>query len=216
VILVSHDLGNVRGLCTKVLWLERGRVRALGETETVVAEYLDDVNRRAAAEQSARDRTETRGGSGDARITTVTLLDPSGRPTDVFRPGEPLCIRAGYRAFRPLERPVFRFGVASPRHGVTLFAADSRPADVPELVADEGVIQCEFAALPLRAGHYSVGVSILGPDRIALYDSLASAADFVVAAGAESNGAGADLGDLIAVPAHVTHRTALPTDPARP
>ena len=217
VILVSHDLGNVRGLCKQVLWLERGQIRAIGETESVVAQYLDDVNRRAAAEQGARDRSETRGGSGDARIIRVTLLDAAGQEVDVFRPGEPLRIRAEYRAFRPLERPVFRFGVGSPRHGVTVFAADSRPSDVPELVADEGVVECEFAELPLRAGHYSVALSILGPDRVALYDSLAPAADFVVAAGAaQPNGVDADLGDLIAVPARVSHRAALPSDAARP
>src|SRR5215210_9292745 len=36
VILVSHDLGNVRGLCRQVLWLDKGEIRALGETEQVV------------------------------------------------------------------------------------------------------------------------------------------------------------------------------------
>ena len=79
VVLVSHDLGNVRGLCKQVLWLEKGEIRALGPTEEIVAPYLDDVNARAAAEQSARDRTETRGGSGDARFTDRRAAGP-GRP----------------------------------------------------------------------------------------------------------------------------------------
>src|SRR6185503_8530400 len=91
VVLVSHDLGNVRGLCKQVLWLEKGEIRAIGPTEEIVAQYLDDVNARAASEQSARDRTETRGGSGDARFTEkVQLFDAEGRETDVFQPGEPI------------------------------------------------------------------------------------------------------------------------------
>jgi lipopolysaccharide transport system ATP-binding protein len=212
VVLVSHDLGNVRGLCRRVLWLERGEVRALGETERVVAEYLDDVNLRAVAEQSARDRTETRGGSGDARFAEVTLLDAAGRPTELYRSGEPIRIRAAYRAFRPLERPVFRFAVTSPRHGVTVCAADSTPSDLPPLVEGPGLVDCTLDLPPLRPGHYSVALSILGPGQIALYDSLAVAADFAIAAagaGADS----ADRGDLIEARARVRHEAGLPGAP---
>ncbi len=184
VVLVSHDLGNVRGLCRRVLWLEQGRIKAFGDTDDIVAAYLDDVNLRAANEQTARDRTETRGGSGDARFSMVVLLDAAGRPAELFKPGEPLRIRAEYRAHRALERPVFRFAIVSPRHGVTVWSVDSRADDVPPTVDGLGLIECTFAAPALRPGHYSVALSILGPDRIALYDAFPSAGDFVVSAGA--------------------------------
>jgi ABC-type polysaccharide/polyol phosphate transport system ATPase subunit len=206
VVLVSHDLGNVRGLCKQVLWLEKGGVRALGPTDEVVASYLDDVNQRAAAEQGARDRTETRGGSGDIRFTTVQLLDTTGRQTDVFQPGEPIRVRAGYRAFRPLERPIFRFALTSPQHGVTICATDSHAEDVPDLVDGEGVVTCTFEAPPLQPGLYSVSLSIMGPDGLALYDSLGVAGDFVVPATGGRNGFVVDRGDLLALPARIEHR----------
>jgi lipopolysaccharide transport system ATP-binding protein len=207
VLLVSHDLGNVRGLCRKVLWLERGEIKALGETEEVVAAYLDDINLRAAAEQAARDRTETRGGSGDARFADVTLLDEAGHPTDLFRPGESICVRADYRAFRPIERPIFRFAITSPRHGVTVCAVDSHSGDVPPMVDGAGVIECTFEAPPLRPGLYSISLSILGPDLIHLYDSVGVAGDFVVSASktAAQGAVGADRGDLIEVSARFSH-----------
>jgi lipopolysaccharide transport system ATP-binding protein len=207
VVLVSHDLANVRGLCRQVLWLEQGRIRALGETEAVVAQYLDDVNLRAAAEQSARDRTETRGGSGDARFARVSLLDGAGYPTDLFRPGQSITVRAEYRAFRSLERPVFRFAITSPRHAVTVCAVDSRPEDIPPVVDGSGVVECTFEAPPLRPGHYSLALSILGADRIALYDALTAAGDFVVSAGGSAviGGQASDRGDLVDVPTLIRH-----------
>jgi ABC-type polysaccharide/polyol phosphate transport system ATPase subunit len=215
VVLVSHDLGNVRGLCKQVLWLEKGQIRALGPTEEVVASYLDDVNRRAAAEQGARDRTETRGGSGDARYTTVQLLDPPGRPADIFQQGEPIKIRAEYRTFRPLERPIFRFELRSPHHGITVCAVDSPASDVPDLVDGEGVVSCTFEPPPLQPGLYSVALSILGPDGLALYDSLGVAADFTVPASGGRNGFVVDRGDLLYVPARVEHQSAYgPLPPA--
>jgi ABC-type polysaccharide/polyol phosphate transport system ATPase subunit len=216
VILVSHDLGNVRGLCKQVLWLEKGEIRALGPTDEIVAAYLDDVNSRAAIEQSARDRTETRGGSGDARFTTVELLDPSGRQTDVFQPGEPIRIRAEYRTFRPLERPIFRFAIRAPRHGVTICAADTHASDVPDLVDGEGVVEATFEAPPLQPGLYSVALSILGPDGLALYDSLGVAGDFMVPATGGANGSVVDRDDLLHVPARFEHHAGQPSNILRP
>ncbi len=212
VMLVSHDLGNVRGLCQKVLWLEKGEIRALGPTEEVVAAYLDDVNQRAATDQNARDRTETRGGSGDARYTDVRLFDPSGRETDIFQPGEPIRIQATYRTTRPLERPIFRVAIRAPGQGVTVCAADTHPADVPDDVDGEGILNATFEAPPLQPGLYSVALSILGPDGIALYDSHGVAGDFVVPASGGSNGFVVDRGDLIRVPVRFEHRAGPPSD----
>jgi ABC-type polysaccharide/polyol phosphate transport system ATPase subunit len=206
VVLVSHDLGNVRGLCQNVLWLEKGEIRALGPTDEIVAAYLDDVNAKAATEQAARDRTETRGGSGDARFTTVELLDGDGRKTDVFQPGQPIRVRAEYRTFRPLERPIFRFAIRAPRHGVTVFAADTHASDVPDYVDGEGIIEATFEAPPLQPGLYSVALEIRGPDGIALYDSLGVAGDFMVPATTGSNGFVVDRGDLLHIPARFEYR----------
>ena len=38
-ILVSHSLGQVRELCSKTLWLDRGRQIALGETDEICDRY---------------------------------------------------------------------------------------------------------------------------------------------------------------------------------
>ncbi|MGU7813853.1 ABC transporter ATP-binding protein [Burkholderia sp. AW49-1] len=39
VVLAMHSNSEIRKVCNKVLWMERGRVRAFGPTEEVVAEY---------------------------------------------------------------------------------------------------------------------------------------------------------------------------------
>ena len=39
ILLVSHQSGEIADHCDRVLWLEKGRVAALGETEHVLAEY---------------------------------------------------------------------------------------------------------------------------------------------------------------------------------
>ena len=45
-VFVSHSMSHVRQICNKVLWLDRGEVRMLGETEEVVAAYEEMLERR--------------------------------------------------------------------------------------------------------------------------------------------------------------------------
>ncbi len=53
IILVSHDLHAVRSLCDEALWLDRGRVRALGPAREVVDRYLDIERERASGGRRA-------------------------------------------------------------------------------------------------------------------------------------------------------------------
>jgi lipopolysaccharide transport system ATP-binding protein len=39
VVLVSHSMAQIEALCDRVLWLEAGRVKMLGNPETVLPEY---------------------------------------------------------------------------------------------------------------------------------------------------------------------------------
>jgi teichoic acid transport system ATP-binding protein len=42
VVLVSHNLGEIRTSCNRALWLHQGVMRAEGDPEDVIAEYLGD------------------------------------------------------------------------------------------------------------------------------------------------------------------------------
>ena len=39
VLLVSHDIEQVKELCRRVVWLEHGRVRAIGDAKEVCGAY---------------------------------------------------------------------------------------------------------------------------------------------------------------------------------
>ena len=54
IILVSHDLHAVRSLCDEAMWLDGGRVRAIGPAREVVDRYMDIERERAAGPRSRR------------------------------------------------------------------------------------------------------------------------------------------------------------------
>lgn len=43
IVVVSHDLGSLPGLCDKGVWLEQGRVQAVGPIRDIIAAYTDHV-----------------------------------------------------------------------------------------------------------------------------------------------------------------------------
>lgn len=43
VLLAMHDNATIRRMCNKVIWMERGRILAFGETEEVVSAYAGSV-----------------------------------------------------------------------------------------------------------------------------------------------------------------------------
>ena len=39
VLFVSHSMDQIREMCNRVLWLEHGEIKGLGETQVVCEEY---------------------------------------------------------------------------------------------------------------------------------------------------------------------------------
>lgn len=40
IILVSHNLEQIKNFCDQVIWLDNGKVRMMGDPEPVVSEYI--------------------------------------------------------------------------------------------------------------------------------------------------------------------------------
>ena len=51
MVLISHELETLPGLCSKVAWLDHGNLRMLGPTEEVIRAYRNSVN--SVAKQAA-------------------------------------------------------------------------------------------------------------------------------------------------------------------
>lgn len=58
VLFVSHDMGSIRQLCTKCLWLDQGAPRQYGPVEEVAAAYFNEqLNQQNRLNRSAADGT---------------------------------------------------------------------------------------------------------------------------------------------------------------
>lgn len=44
VVYVSHDIESIKKLCNKVMWLEKGKVKYMGEAEDVCGRFVESMS----------------------------------------------------------------------------------------------------------------------------------------------------------------------------
>ena len=180
VLFISHDMWNVRRLCSDILWMEEGRVRAYGAAGEIAERYMNEVNLEALANQATALQSH-RGGTGEVRYAAVDLLDAAGAPTACLTPGDTLVVRATYRAEQRRRRgPVFQVAIVDVDTGLVITTATSRAGDVPATVEGDGAIECRFPRLPLRPRQYVLRLSITDAHQLASYDVVTAGPRFAV------------------------------------
>lgn len=149
-VIASHDWNQTFRLCTRIVWLEDGRVRAEGAPHEILHEYLANLNAFELTKQ--------------VQIEQVEVCDDSGQPRREFAPGEPLRIRVSYRA-KEAKPFALTAGVMHSYNGQTLLAAWSGDDGFVAPATAEGAVEIRYAALPLAAGDYELYVALATPEQ---------------------------------------------------
>jgi lipopolysaccharide transport system ATP-binding protein len=187
VLFISHDMWNVRRLCSDILWMEDGTVRAYGPSAEIAERYMNEVNVSALANQ-ANALQSHRGGTGEVRYTSVDVLSEDGDPTANIASGDTIVVRAAYRADRRVRRPVFQVAIIDVDTGMVITTGSSVRAQMPEEVDGVGAIECRFLRLPLRPRQYVLRLTITDADQLASYDVITAGPRF----GVSGHGLGVD------------------------
>ncbi len=206
VLFISHDMWNVRRLCSQILWMEQGQVRAYGDAGDIAERYMNDVNLQALADQSTSLQSH-RGGTGEVRFEAVDLFNAEGSPATVFTVNDTLVVRGAYRATKAVERPVFQVSIVDVDTGVIVTTASSAGRGVPGTVEGPGEIEIRFGHLPLRPRQYVLRLSITDAHQLGSYDLVTAGPRFAVT----GQGGGVDsLADeqdgLVSLPFELEHR----------
>ena len=106
IVFVSHNLTAVQSVCSNVLWMERGIMKQLGNTQQVINDYVDKTNKEIIAFTTNADVSSERFGSGEIQIDSVRLLH-DGKENNSFNIGDSMCVEISYRAFRRIKEPIF-------------------------------------------------------------------------------------------------------------
>ena len=198
VLFVSHSLTSVRRLCPRAVWLHDSHVRADGSVESVLAAYLEYMNRVHSPQQIVEARSDataleddmpaiaTVAGSG-LTIKAVVLKNRDSAVAREFQPGEPMTVEVHFHSELRLEQPYIWLTVDS-FQGSCFSANMLMDGRRPEALEGDGVLACTFEALPLLPQQgYALRMAIrasdgrtglLEPQEVAFFRTKGNPADF--------------------------------------
>lgn len=163
MLFVSHNMVAVQSLCSRVIWLEHGKIRVMGDPEEVVSQYL---HHQYYEEKDLIDLEEGEDvyqyQEEGITIRKVRLLDENGRPFETLPPGGAMQVEAYYEVSRPLKRMVVEFYLTDRQYyrltgsRLVLSAEDGRSS----ALSGNGILTCHFSSMPVRPAPYYFNVDI--------------------------------------------------------
>ncbi|MBV8731484.1 MAG: ABC transporter ATP-binding protein [Acidobacteriia bacterium] len=133
ILFVSHATADVKAIGDRALWLERGQVMDLGDTDRVVAKYLAHMVEKDSRYLKAHPEPEKppvarpaerieapevvtaipnidhRYGDGRAEVLGIAVLDEGGQRVPMLEPRSRIVVRISVRAKGPVTRPMVGF-----------------------------------------------------------------------------------------------------------
>jgi lipopolysaccharide transport system ATP-binding protein len=103
LIFVSHDMGLVRAVCTRALYLEHGEVQNMGASGEIIDIYNQVLEKRRIEKMSRPDDGAGELESG-VEVIRLELLGANGEPVREIYGNEPLEVRVKYVAYRNIGK----------------------------------------------------------------------------------------------------------------
>jgi ABC-type polysaccharide/polyol phosphate transport system ATPase subunit len=164
VVLVSHQMNQMRRLCHRVIWIDGGHIRMTGETHGVVSAYESAM---VCGERNGSEQNRGRGMKG--RFLHWEIDKPPGDDPHILTTLGPVTVRFTVEISEPV-----RIG----HHGCALFTRDRQliwawATDGVQLNVGQHDLCYTFPMLPLRPGPYCWQVSIYDDlDQLDAWDCL--------------------------------------------
>ena len=172
LLFVTHQLDQVRKLCDRALWLDRGEPKAIGDPMRVVDGYLQEVSGGQApppataaegggAPQSDNDLSEEeRWGSGEVILRHVALVDQKGHELVALGGGVSVSIEMDVEVRVPQDDFVFGVGIYH-ADGTCVYGTNTDLEGLlPDRLDANGRVRFVMASLDLVAGSYRVDAAV--------------------------------------------------------
>jgi lipopolysaccharide transport system ATP-binding protein len=170
ILFVSHDLGLVKQLSHRAVFLLNGRIEAIGSPKDVIDRYIGLVLERQKSErdksqQSTALRSSFRHGDGSSEVLDVQLVDEEGRSSLVFLSGQTMQIRIRIRYHRRTVQPMVGVLIRT-RIGIDVYGTNTRVEKLDTGTVEAGQeVEVNFRfRCNLTPQQYTLTVATQNPD----------------------------------------------------
>ncbi|MBT5223461.1 MAG: ATP-binding cassette domain-containing protein [Gammaproteobacteria bacterium] len=191
LVFCSHSLYHVKELCQRAIWLDKGVVRAQGDSGDVIDQYNDHVrmqNQVSVAKPVATERvTKDNKSPLTAYLTAATLLDSLQEEGGIayYHTGDSFQVQVLAQKQSSLTIEDIHIGIIIKRNdGVQCFGVSTVLDDVALFMTGDdenelGVVY-EIPELSLLSGRYTLEIWLIDTTSAHVYDSMKSCCEFKV------------------------------------
>ena len=153
VFFVSHNMNAVRGLCTRAIQIDGGRLVADGPTDDVVRGYIAQQT----ASGTSLQLTRALGKQDELLVTGVRVLDDRGRKGGPFHSSRPIIVEIDLDVTRANQGYQVGFDLLT-ADGLALrtWHTDGPPDGWPPLPTGKSTLRCVIPEGVLNQGSYAV------------------------------------------------------------
>ena len=185
IIVVSHGLGQLEGLCDEIAWLEHGELQQRGQAVETIAAYLARVNADEAARNPMVSSTRegdlgARAGDQTVQVLRADIVDAEGAALTHAMTGTTFRVRLGITTQDQVLGPNVR--IALQHESGPLVAMINNHAIGVDFSWIEGPhdVEIDIVDNPLLPGRYRVHVDVFDHTGTRLLDNWNDALEFAV------------------------------------
>ena len=185
IIVVSHGLGQLEGLCDEIAWLEHGRLQQRGPAVETIAAYLARVNADEASRNPMVSSTRegdlgARAGDQTVQVLRADIVDVEGAPLTHAMTGTTFRVRLGITTVGQVLGPNVR--IALQHESGPLVGMINNHALGVDFSWIEGPhdVEIDLVGNPLLPGRYRVHVDVFDHTGTRLLDNWNDALEFAV------------------------------------
>lgn len=169
LLIVSHDKQAIISICDRAILLSAGQLAMQGEPEAVMDYYnallADHQNQTVEQRIAQNGRLQTLSGTGEATVSSISLVDVNDKSLEVVDVGQPVRLRVEVTAKANLQRLVLGYGIKD-RLGQVVYGTNTHLKKQPLLdvkVGDRYLFEIAFPA-NLGPGTYSIQTALVSSD----------------------------------------------------
>lgn len=156
VLFVSHSMSAVKALCNKAIWMDHGKMQAVGDIEEVADKYLMSS---IGTTSDISDRKRTTHVSLEAKITKIEAIN-QGSEDLIIDSTKPMNISFTVEADQDIDDVVLHCALTA--SGQTVLRLMSEYTNtIYSLKKGKNVVTCGLDATHLTGGIYGIDCSIL-------------------------------------------------------
>jgi len=184
ILFVSHDDYQVRNICNRALYLDKGVQRYFGHADVAVQYYLSAMQEHATSlPEEKKDADNSENNSRLIKITDVTLSDKKGQQVSDIDSGDPVTLSFNYHyhgSDDELEGLTFVFNLYR-KDGVYVCGTTTAMRGLDAWpVSPQGRVTVSFPSLKILAGIYNWRVAVNDHKGIQILDEALPVCEFTV------------------------------------